>query len=287
MKNKMEEEWDIVISPKTTLLKVSIKELIQYKDLIYMFVKRDLVAFYKQTILGPLWFILQPAITTLIYWIIFSKIANISTNGIPSILFYLSGIVFWNYFASVVTKVSDTFTLNASVFGKVYFPRLTVPISIVLSSFITFFIQFLFGAIVLLYLVLMKNWTISFTGQQLFVFIIDLILIALWGLGLGVLITALSSKYRDVKYLLTFGLQLLMYATPVVYPITLVTNNTLKWLLYFNPMTVVIESFRCVYIQGNAYDTSLFILPIGVVLSVLLLGIVFFNRIEKTFMDTV
>lgn len=282
-----EEKWDIVIESKVSVWSFSWKEIWKYKDLIYMFVKRDFISVYKQTILGPLWFLIQPILTTIMYWVVFGRIANISTDGVDPIVFYISGIVFWNYFSTVVLKVSDTFIANAGVFGKVYFPRLTVPISIVISSLFTFFIQFLLLLVILLVKYGQGGWVYAYHWGQWWLLPFLVVFMGVLGLGLGTLISALTTKYRDMKFLITFGIQIFMYATPVVYPMSLLVHSEWKRLFYSNPMAVVIESFRAVYIKGESFDWSLFLLPTMIVLFVFILGVGLFNRIEKNFMDTV
>jgi lipopolysaccharide transport system permease protein len=282
-----EEKWDIVILPKSSLFSFSFKELWQYRDLIYMFVKRDFVSIYKQTILGPLWFFIQPVFTTIMYWIVFSRIANISTDHLNPILFYMSGVLFWNYFSTVVLKVSDTFVSNAGVFGKVYFPRLTVPISVVLSSLFTFFIQFTLLIFVTLINYWQGSWEYKFVWYQLWLLPFLIFFMAISGLGLGTLISALTTKYRDMKFLITFGIQIFMYATPVVYPLSILKDSEWRDYFYWNPMAVIIESFRAVYLEGEPFDWSFFLMPIFIVLLIVVLGVGLFNKIEKTFMDTV
>ncbi len=279
--------WDINISSGHSNFKQDWKELWKYKDLIYMFVKRDFLAVYKQTILGPLWYLVQPIFTMLVFSLVFSKLAHLPTDGIPPTLFYLSGIIFWNYFSAVVLKVSDTFTSQAGVFGKVYFPRLTVPISIVLSTLISFFIQI--G--LLIFLILYKsdyiNWTYQFHWNQLWVAPLLIFFMGLWGLGLGIIISAITAKYRDIKYLMTFGIQLLMFATPVVYPISIIKSTLIKSIVYLNPMAVIIEAFRAVYLLGGSWNYNSLFFPFIMIIFISYLGILLFNKVAKNFMDTV
>ncbi len=282
------EEWNLEITASTRFLDIEWKELWQYKDLIYLFVKRDIVATYKQTILGPLWFFIQPILTTLTYTLIFGNIAGISTGGVPKLLFYLSGVTFWNYFQECVMKTSETFITNQNLFGKVYFPRLAVPLSIVLSNLIKFFIQFILFLVVWLYY-FAGSHDIQPNSTLLFLPLYILIMSGL-GLSFGVLISSLTTKYRDLRFLVQFGIQLAMFATPVVYPVTKVFEKLpaeYSWVAWINPMSSVIEGFRYSFtghgvlsLPGLLYSFTFMV--VGLVISIL-----FFNKVEKTFMDTV
>ncbi len=283
--SKNDLEWSEVISPKKGLFDVKLKELWRYRDLILIFVRRDFVSTYKQTILGPIWFFIQPLFTTIIFTIVFSRIANLSTNGLPPILFYLSGITLWNYFADCFSKTSNVFVSNAGIFGKVYFPRLTSPVSIVISNLIKFGIQIaLFFAIYFYYV---GKGQIEFNlGPSIIILPFLVLLMALLGLGLGIIFSSLTTKYRDLTFLLQFGIQLLMYATPVIYPLSSVGGN-LKTVLLLNPLTPVIETFRTVVFNTGTVDyNGLMYCSVFAVIT-LFFGIIIFNQVEKSFMDTV
>lgn len=277
--------WDIEIQPKYPLLDIRLKELWHYRDLLILLVKRDYKASYKQTILGPFWFFIQPILTTLIYIVIFGNIAKLGTDGKPQAVFYLSGVIMWNYFSSCLTSTSSTFTGNANIFGKVYFPRLIIPLSVVTSNLIKFGIQFVFFISVLVYFMIVQPGSIAVSP---FVFITPLLLIimGLLGLSLGLLISSVTTKYRDFIQLVAFGVQLLMYATPVVYPMSILSAKY-QALLFFNPMTGVIETFRYIFIGSGTLNWTM--LGYSAFMSILLLivAVIVFNRVEKGFIDTV
>lgn len=285
MKEQTDEYWDIIINPKSNWFELKLNDVWKFRDLIFMFIKRDFISQYKQTILGPIWFIIQPLITTLTYMIVFGSIANLSTDGQPRILFYMSGILFWNYFSTSFLRTSETFSANAGMFGKVYFPRLTVPIASVLSSFISFFIQF--ALLIIILVIYMANgynpeWSISILLVPFL-----MVLMAAQALGFGIIISSMTTKYRDLKYLVTFGVQLLMYATPVVYPLSIVTDSRLLFLLKLNPITPLIETFRYALLGSGAFSWEAIAYSTLASCVVLLCGIVLFNKVEKTFMDTI
>ena len=278
------EEWTSVIKAKHGWFNINLRELWQYRDLIKMFVKRDFVAVYKQTILGPIWFFLQPLFTTIVFTIVFGQIANLPTNGIPQILFYMSGTVMWNYFASCLNTTANTFTANAGIFGKVYFPRLVTPISVVITQMITFSIQFI------LFLVFWGYFMCSGTNLQPNVCIlltpILLFQMAALGLGCGIIVSSLTTKYRDLSLLVTFGVQLWMYATPVVYPLSMVTGK-MAILMALNPMSAIVEIFRYAFLGGSLLPFWYWGISLATTVLVLLGGIILFSKIEKNFMDTV
>lgn len=280
------EDWDLVIEPKTRLIQLNILEIWQYRYLLIMFVKRDIVAVYKQTILGPIWFFIQPILTTITFVVIFGNIAKISTDGLPQVLFYLAGITVWNYFSETLTSTSTTFITNASIFGKVYFPRLVLPMSKVISGLIKFFIQFaLFIFALIFYLVRGSSVYPDITGI-LFVTPIVIIIMAGLGLGFGLILSSLTTKYRDLVFLVTFGIQLAMYATPIIYPMSSISAKY-KWIISANPMSSLVEAFRKVYLgSGNLHWPGLLYSFIFMIV-LLFFGTVIFNRVEKTFMDTV
>lgn len=281
----MKDNWSIVIRPQKKWFDFKLKELWAYRDLVGLFVRRDFVAYYKQTILGPIWFLIQPIFTTIMFVIVFRNIAQIPTAGIPATLFYLSGIVNWSYFADCLNKTSTTFTNNASVFGKVYFPRLVVPVSIVLSGLIAYGIQFLLFIVLLVYNIAQGQVHLHPDGILL-LFPLLIAQIALLGLGMGIIVSSLTTKYKDLSFAVTFGVQLAMYATPIVYPMSRVPEKW-KWLFYLNPMASVIESFRNMIFGGNPINWSQYAIGWAITIFVLFLGVMLFNRIEKSFMDTV
>lgn len=252
-----------------------------------MFVKRDFVSYYKQTILGPIWFFLQPLFTTLIYMFIFNKVANISTDGIPSLLFYFSGITLWNYFSDCLNKTATTFKDNASIFGKVYFPRIILPVSIIISSLIKFFIQYA----IFIFLVLFFNFRYHNVHPNILIIATPVIVffLALISLGLGLIITSMTTKYRDLIFLLTFGIQLFMYLTPVIFPISEATKQLGKYanLLYLNPLTSLFEVFRNAYLGVGQINYNAILYTIVFSIITILLGVRVFNKVEKDFVDTV
>lgn len=277
--------WTEVISPKKGLFDVKIKELWRYRDLIILFVRRDFVSTYKQTILGPVWFFIQPLFTAFIYAYVFTEIAAISTDGLPPVLFYLSGVTLWNYFSDCFTKTSNVFVTNASIFGKVYFPRLTSPVSIVISNLIKFAIQIALFFVIYFYHVGTGKITMNLNATIL-LFPVLILIMALLGLGLGIIFSSLTTKYRDLSFLLQFGIQLLMYATPIIYPLS-ITGGKLKTVLMLNPLTPVIESFRTIVFNKGIIDYSGLMYCSVFTIAVLFVGILIFNQVEKSFMDTV
>ena len=242
------------------------------------------MAVYKQTVLGPLWFLLQPLFTTLVFTIIFGKVAKIPTDGLPPVLFYMTGIVAWNYFSGCLTSTSDTFIKNAGIFGKVYFPRLVVPVSVVISNILTFLIQFGLLLCFIAYFYL-KGADIQ---PSLWILLVPLMIIhmAALGLGTGILISSMTTKYRDLAYAVGFGIQLWMYATPIVYPMSQVPEKW-QWLLALNPMTAIVETFRYAFLGAGTVDMSVMGISVGMTFLILATGMILFGRIEKTFMDTV
>lgn len=279
-----DNEWDMIIKPKTGWFDIHLDELWRYRDLVGMFVKRDFVTFYKQTILGPLWFIIQPLFTTLVFTIIFGKVARIPTDNLPPFLFYMSGNVAWAYFATCLGRTSDTFNSNAKIFGKVYFPRLTVPISTVISGLVQFAIQFVLFLGFYFYFILKgapimpKYWIAGLP--------VLLLQMALLGVGVGILISSMTTKYKDLRFAMGFMTQLWMYATPIVYPLTLVPEWLRPWYV-LNPMVAILESFRYAFLGSGVIRWSYVGISWLVTLLILFAGIVLFSRVEKTFMDTV
>lgn len=279
-----QENWTTIIKPKTGWFDINLKELVQYKDLIVMFVKRDFKTMYKQTILGPLWIIINPLMTTLMFTVVFGNIANISTDGMPQIVFYMLGTTVWTYFSSCLTKTSSTFTANAGIFGKVYFPRLVTPISTVISGLINFGVQFLMFLGFMAYFMI-KGSPIE---PNLWILITPLLLVELaaLALGFGIIISSMTTKYRDLAVLVTFGVQLWMYATPVVYPASQI-GGKLKTLMMLNPVSPIVESFRYAFLGSGSIPWNYLGISVVTTLVVLFAGVVLFSRVEKTFMDTV
>ncbi|MCZ2223463.1 MAG: ABC transporter permease [Chitinophagales bacterium] len=281
------EKWTEEISPQHSLLDLKLKEVWRYKDLLLMFVKRDFVTFYKQTILGPLWFFVQPLLTSLMFLIIFGRIANISTGGVPQIVFYLSGVTLWNYFAECLNKTATVFKDNASIFGKVYFPRLVMPLSIVVSNLIRFGIQFFLFLLIWAW----YYWQGSNLQPNTTLLLIPylLLLMAVLALGLGMIISSLTTKYKDLIFLLTFGVQLLMYATPIIYPLSEIQNSspTIAMAIKINPLSAIVETFRYAFTGSGSFSWVLLGYSSAVAFFVLAIGAIIFNKVEKSFMDTV
>jgi lipopolysaccharide transport system permease protein len=283
-----EQDWDIEITPKNSLFNLQLKDTWHYRDLLILLVRRDFVSFYKQTILGPVWFFIQPAITVAIYTLVFSNLAKISTDDVPAPLFYLAGTITWNYFADCLTKTSTVFKDNSAMMGKVYFPRLIMPLSIVCSNLIRFAVQFILFVAVIIYYATVKGEIIHPTIYIL-LFPLLVVLIAALGLGLGMMVSAVTTKYRDLAFVVTFGVPLLMYATTVIYPLSTVIAKYPKysWLVKYNPVTPIIESFRYGFFGNGVFGWGLLGYSVLITAVILLLGIVIFNRVEKNFVDTV
>jgi lipopolysaccharide transport system permease protein len=279
-----DEQWTTVFRSRSGWFDLHLKDLWEYRDLILLFVRRDFVSIYKQTILGPLWFLLQPLISTFIFTIIFGKLAGIPTDGVPQPLFYMGGIVTWNYFSGCLTRTSDTFVANAGIFGKVYFPRLAVPLSIVIINLLTFAIQFaLFLAILAFFMI--KGAALH---PNICVLLTPLLLLQMGalGLGLGILISSLTTKYRDLTFVVGFGMQLWMYASPIVYPMSKVPAKW-QWLYALNPVAAIIETFRYAFLGAGAFNPIRLGISALATTLLLLVGIITFSRVEKTFMDSV
>ena len=274
----------MVIAPRRNLFDLRMRELLHARDLIMLFVRRDFVSVYKQTILGPLWYLIQPLLTTITFTVIFGNIVKLPTDGLPQFLFYMSGTVIWTYFANCFTKTSETFVTNANLFGKVYFPRLAVPISILVSNLIAFVIQFAFFLVFMGYFALQgallhPNWWMLLTP-------VLLLMMAGLGLGFGIIVSSLTTKYRDLRFLVQFGVQLLMYVTPVIYPTSSIPHQ-FQMLIRFNPMSSVVEAFRYAYLGAGTVDLAQLAYSFGIMVVVIIIGVVMFNRVEATFMDTV
>ena len=280
----MQQQFETVITPKRAWFDLNLKELLRYRDLIVLFVRRTFVSQYKQTILGPAWAVIQPLLTTVVLTVVFGNIAGLAPAGVPSFAFYLCGSIAWGYFSACLTATSTTFTSNAAILGKVYFPRLVMPISTVLSQLISFAVQFCFFLLFLLYYIVTganvnPNWWMLLTP-------VLLLHLALLSLGVGIIISALTTKYRDLAMVVSFGVQLWMYATPVAYDLTLIPERFLG-LYMLNPVTPVITMFRYAFLGVGVPHLAAYGISWIVTLVVLLLGVMLFNRVEKTFMDTV
>lgn len=283
---EMEQGWTTEIRPKDKLLSVDFKEIWQYRDLMMLFVKRNIITQYKQTILGPLWFIIQPLMTTVMYMVVFGGIAKISTDGLPQPLFYLAGISFWQYFADCLTKTSNTFVNNASIFGKVYFPRLVTPLSDVISNLVRFGIQFALFLVVYLYYVIFTDAVVQ---PNLYALLLPVLVAMLAGLalGFGILFSSMTTKYRDLQLLLSFFVSLWMYATPVIYPLSTITNETLRIVMQLNPLTGIVEFFKYGMLGVGNHEWWMLGYSFGFMVVLLAVGIVVFNKVQKSFMDTV
>ena len=278
------QEWSLIIQPKRAWWDLQLREVWHYRDLIAMFVRRDFVSRYKQTILGPLWLIIQPIMTSLVFTVIFGNIAGLPTDGLPQILFYLSGTVLWHYFSNCLVGTSNTFIQNAGIFGKVYFPRLVTPISIVISNLITLSIQFsLFLAFMIYFFVRGSDVQVTLWALA---FPLLIVLLAGLGLGFGIIISSLTTKYRDLTYLVGFGVSLWMYATPVIYPVSSIPKKW-RWIADINPITPIVETFRLGFLGAGNSSWVRLAYSGGFMLVVMFIGVVIFNRVEKTFVDTV
>ena len=282
-----DKNWTTIIKPKDRLLSVDFGELWRYRDLCMLFVKRNITTQYKQTILGPLWYIVQPLLTMFTYMIIFGNIAHIPTDGLPQPLFYLAGICLWQYFADCITKTSNTFVDNANLFGKVYFPRMVTPISNVISNLLRLGIQLgLFLVVYLMYQCFIipgqihTNWYVLLTP-------VLILMTAGLALGFGLLFSALTTKYRDLQMLLSFFVTLWMYATPIVYPLSLIGDNTMRLTMSLNPITGIIEAFKYGVLGEGEFDWGLLGYDFGFMVVLLAVGIIIFNKVQKSFMDTV
>ena len=282
--NIKEQIWTEEIKSQDSLFSVNLKEVWHYRDLLLMLVKKDYVTFYKQTVLGPIWFFIQPILTTMMYVLLFGQIAKLSTDGTPQMAFYLSGITIWNYFSEALTKTATVFKDNAAMMGKVYFPRLIMPLSIIVSGLMKFAIQFgLFIVVVLYYTFVEKSihpniWVMATPFL--------LLLMAAFSLGLGMIFSSLTTKYKDLVFLLTFGIQLFMYATPVVYSMASIPEKY-QWMINANPLTGIFECFRYGFLGSGSFEPSSLLFSTGITIVILVIGVVIFNKVEKSFMDTV
>ncbi|MDR3574701.1 MAG: ABC transporter permease [Anaerolineaceae bacterium] len=284
IQNLDNQKWDKIIEPKRNLLDLRLGELWRYRDLILLFVRRDFVSLYKQTILGPLWFLIQPLLTTIIFTVIFGSIAKLPTDGLPQFLFYMSGTVIWTYFSDCMINTSNTFVNNSQLFGKVYFPRLAVPISILISSLITFSIQFALFLVFVGFFAL-RGTVLHPNGWILFSPVLVLMMAGL-GLGFGIIISSLTTKYRDLRFLVQFGVQLLMYATPVIYSVSSIPAR-FRLLIAANPMSSIVETFRYAFLGAGTINPLDLLYSFVFMVVLVIIGAIIFNRVEATFMDTV
>jgi lipopolysaccharide transport system permease protein len=285
MPKEKDENWDLIIRSASPFFDLNLKDIWKYRDLVFLFVRRDFTATYKQTILGPLWHFIQPVFTTIMFVWIFSKLAGIPTDNIQPVLFYMSGITFWNYFSACLTGASNTFLSNAGIFGKVYFPRMVSPLSIVISNIVRFGIQFLLLIVVMIFYSI--NGSHQYFGWSWLLIIPLLIIMAGTGLGLGIVISSLTTKYRDFNVLIGFGVQLLMYATPIAYPLSFLMKKSYSWLAIANPLTPLVEGFRFALFHTGTFTISSLIYSLVFMLASLLIGLFMFSKVEKNFMDTV
>lgn len=277
------EQWDLEITPQKTLFDLHLKEIWDYRDLLILFVRRDFIAIYKQTILGPLWHVVQPIFSTITFTIIFSRVAGISTSGVPAPLFYFTGLTIWQFFSKCLTTSSNSFIANAAIFGKVYFPRLIMPLSTMISAFITFLIQF--GLLILIYLYyIFKGYEFQPTWWLAALPLTILIMAAL-GLGGGIIISSLTTKYRDLSQLVSFGIRLLMYLTPVIYPISIIPEKYQKFII-LNPLAPAVEGFKFILLGQGTFNVQLLFYSLGISIFILFIGILLFNRVENKFVDT-
>lgn len=282
---KQEEHWDLIIKPQNKWYQLDLGSIWRYRDLLMLLVRRDFVSVYKQTILGPLWFFIQPILTALTFTFIFGGIAQISTDGNPAILFYMAGITLWTYFSDCLTKTSNTFISNAGVFGKVYFPRLIVPLSVLVSNLIKLGIQFLIFLMVWIYYLVLPN-NLHPQWQLMWVLPLLIIMMAGLGLGFGILISSLTTKYRDLTFLVGFGVQLLMYASSVVIPVSTMSDKV-KFIMLLNPLTSVIEAFKYIFLGSGFFDFGWLLYSFVFMFISIAISVIVFNKVEKSFMDTV
>ena len=284
MMENISEDYEFTLTPRDRLFDLRLKEVWQYRDLLMLFVYRDFVTFYKQTILGPLWFFIQPFLTSIVFTVIFGNVAKLPTDGLPPMLFYLAGVTSWNYFAECFRKTSNTFTQNAGIFGKVFFPRVVTPLSVTISNLITFGIQFLLFLMFLVFFLL--KGSLIHPNIFILLFPVLIILMGVMGLGFGMLVSAWTTKYRDLQFLVQFGIQLLMYATPVIYPISAIPAKY-HWIIMANPMTSIIETFRYSFLGAGTFSWHGLLYSTVFTIVIFLLGLIIFNRTEKNFMDVV
>jgi lipopolysaccharide transport system permease protein len=276
-------DWTEIIEPQSNLLNINLKEVWRYRDLLLLLVKRDFVTYFKQTILGPIWFFVNPIFTTIMFTFVFGNLAGLSTDGAPQVAFYLSGIVLWNYFSNSLNQTANVFTANVNIFGKVYFPRLIMPLAVVTSNLMQFGVQFLLFIGVIVYYTILGD--LSPNAWILFTPVL-ILLMAAFALGVGMIFSSMTTKYKDMTMLLTFGVQLFMYATPIIYPVSAM-NERFKEIILLNPLTAIVECFRFAFLGVGDFDGSMLIYSIIVILVLLLIGTLVFNKVQKGFMDTI
>lgn len=279
----MDKKWTTIINPKTKLFDLKLKELWEYKDLVILFVKRDFKTIYKQTVLGPLWIVINPLLTTFIQMLVFGGIAKLSTDSTPQFIFYLAGNAIWLYFSSSFTKTANTFINNSAVFGKVYFPRLVSPISVTISGLITFFVQFFIFIIGILYY---ASQGVVHPNFYILLLPVLLLEIAMLSLGCGIIVSSLTTKYRDLTILVTFGVQLWMYGSAIIFPVSSLSPK-LASILMLNPVVPVVETFRYAFTGNGTFSPFYLIVSFIITIIILIIGVLVFNRVEKTFMDTI
>lgn len=281
------ENWDLIIRPHQRFFDLNLREVWRYRDLVMQFVRRDIVAVYKQTLLGPVWFVVQPILTTIVFTFVFGNLAGLAPDNVPTALFYMAGIIPWNYFSECLMKTSTTFTGNASIYGKVYFPRLVMPFSVVISNMAKLGIQLIILAIVWLYYYLKGGYDFQLSATLLLLPVVIIIMAGL-GLSLGILISSLTTKYRDFAFLVAFGVELLKFASTLIFPLFLIKNDTYRTIIYANPMTSIIETFRYALMgKGAEFNPMALVYSAVFMVVVFLFSALLFNRVEKSFMDTV
>ena len=284
MKIKQVDNWDLIITPKRGYFEFHFNEIWNFRDLLLIFIRRDIITQYKQTILGPLWIAIPPILTTLVFTIIFGKIGGISTDGIPNVLFYMAGIINWNFFSTALTSTSNTLAGNVGIFGKAYFPRIIVPLSTIASSFLRYFIQFGIFLFILTYFSFFKSANFSIQYQLLWILPMLIFIMAIMGLGFGLLFSASTAKYKDLRFLIGFGVRLMMYASTVIFPLSIIPEKY-KWIILGNPMSAIIESFRYVFFGMGVLDFKYLGYSFLIALSIFFLGYIFFNKVEQKFID--
>lgn len=280
-----DQDWDLVIESKRSLFSVDLKSIWSYRDLLFLLVKRDVTSFYKQTVLGPLWFFIQPLITTLTFTVIFGNLAAISTDGLPQPLFYMTGVIAWNYFNDCLVGTGNIFRTNAGIFGKVYFPRMVMPLALVISNLVKFGVQFILLTILVLVYIIGFGFHPPL-GFELLLIPFFVLLMAILGLAAGMVVSSMTTKYRDLSFLVGFGMTLFMYATPVIYPLSTAPEKY-KWMLELNPLTSIMEGFRWVILGTGSFEWASLFYTVSVAVVLFIIGLLVFNKVEKDFIDTV
>ena len=284
MQKNINNKWDLIITSHRGWFEFYLREIWQYRDLLKIYIRRNIITQYKQTILGPLWIIIPPVLTTLVFTVIFGNIANISTDGLPKPLFYMAGIITWNYFSTALTSTSNSLAGNAGIFGKVYFPRIMIPLATLISSLVRYFIQLILFIGFMGYFLINNPKSIEIQFQLLWLLPVFIIIMGLQGLGFGLLFSSLTAKYRDIRFLIGFGVRLLMYASPVIFPLSMVPEKY-KWIILANPMSAVIESFRYIFLGVGQISSNAILYSISFTGTLLVLGLLIFNQTEKDFID--